>query len=184
MIFKLKKEKWEVWLKNREKPDYAFKNYLARKIIRKGATIIEVKGHLHKAKRNLHFSRRIIDDLKGFYEWAIIVYYYAVYQAALALCASKGFKTKTHLATICILIKFFYPKQINEEDIKAVANNFMAEKEIREFVELKDYRENATYSISLVYEKRLAEKLSEKAIDFVNKAEKIIMATSLPQKET
>ena len=54
----------------------------------------------------------------------------------------------------------------------------MAEGDIREFVELKSYREDATYSISVEYEKALAESLGEKAIDFVNKAEIIIKNSS------
>jgi uncharacterized protein (UPF0332 family) len=50
----------------------------------------------------------------------------------------------------------------------------MAEEDIKEFVELKSYRENAAYSISIDYEKTLAASLGEHAIDFVNKAEQII----------
>ena len=50
----------------------------------------------------------------------------------------------------------------------------MAEEDIREFVELKNYREDATYSISVEYERGLAENLGEKAIEFVNKVERII----------
>lgn len=133
-----------------------------------------MNGHLSKAKRNLNFSRRVIDDLKDFYEWSIVSYYYSVYQAALALCALKGYKTKSHIATISILIKFFYPEHISKEDLKTVAKTMMAEEDIKEFVELKNYREDATYSISVEYERELAENLGEKAIDFVNKAERII----------
>ena len=95
------KEKWKVWIKNEKLVNKDFKNYLKRKTIREEATEIEIKGHLSKAKRNLRFARKIID-------------------------------------------------------------------------ELKNYREDATCSISIEYEKSLAENLGEKAIDFVNKAEKII----------
>lgn len=168
------KEKWEIWLKDAAVLDKDIEFYLKKKIVRKGATDIEIEGHLSKAKRNLHFARKIIDELKDFYEWAIVAYYYAVYQAALTLCALKGYKTKKHLATIGILIKFYYPKHVNEEDLKTVANTIMAEEDIKEFVKLKDYREDATYSISVEYEKDLAESLGEKAIDFVNKVERII----------
>jgi len=168
------KQKWEIWLNNRQTLDFDFKQYLQKKSIRDGATKIEVNGHLHKAKRNLLFSRRIIDDLNDFYEWTIVSYYYSVYQAALALCALKGYKTKSHMATISILIKFFYPEHITKDDLQTIAKTIMAEEDIREFVELKNYREEATYSISVEYEKRLADSLGEKAIEFVNKAEKII----------
>ena len=58
--------------------------------------------------------------------------------------------------------------------MKTVAKTIMAEEDIREFVELKNYREDATYSISVEYERGLAENLGEKAIEFVNKVERII----------
>lgn len=170
----MKRQKWEVWVKNRAVLDKDFKNYLRRETIREGATKIEVEGHLNKAKRNLQFSRGVLDDLNDFYEWSIVGYYYAVYQAGLALCALKGYKTKSHIATISLLIKFFYPQHLSEEDLKTVAKTIMAEEDIREFVELKNYREDATYSISVGYERGLAENLGEKAIEFVNKVEKII----------
>ena len=163
------KQKWEVWIRNRDILEKDFKIYLKKEMIRLGATKIEVEGHLYKAKRNLLFSRSIIDDLKDFYEWSLVSYYYSVYQAALALCANKGYKTKSHIATISILIKYYYPQHLSEKDLKTIV-----EKDIREFVELKDYREDATYSISVEYERKLAESIGQKAIDFVNKAEKII----------
>ncbi|MEK6864576.1 MAG: HEPN domain-containing protein [Nanoarchaeota archaeon] len=174
----LKKEKWELWLENKNLLEADFKGYIKKKAIRIGATKIEVEGHLHKAKRNLLFSRRVIDEFNSFYEWSIVSYYYAVYQAALALCALKGYNTKSHAATISLLVKFFYPSHITKEDLKTVVKTMMAEGDIREFVELKSYREDATYSISVEYEKVLAESLGEKAIDFVNKAERIIRAST------
>lgn len=170
----MRKEKWEIWLGNRSLLESDFKTYMKKRVIRIGATKIEVEGHLHKAKRNLQFSRRVIDEFNDFYEWTIVSYYYAVYQAALALCALKGYNTKSHAATISILVKFFYPAHITKDDLKTVVKTMMAEGDIREFVELKNYREDATYSISVEYEKVLAESLGEKAIDFVNKAEMII----------
>lgn len=61
----MRKQKWETWLKNRDILDRDFKDYLKRETIREGATAIEVNGHLSKAKRNLHFARRILDVLKN-----------------------------------------------------------------------------------------------------------------------
>ena len=46
------KQKWEVWLENRNALERDFKNFLKRGAIRQGATEIEVKGHLSKSKRN------------------------------------------------------------------------------------------------------------------------------------
>src|SRR3989344_6695033 len=132
--------KWEMWLKDRNILDNDFSIYLKKKIIRKEATEFEIEGHLSKAKRNLRFARKIIDEFKDYYEWAIVAYYYAIYQAALALCANKEFKTKRHIATIMILIKFYYPKHISKLDLKAISETVVIEEQdIKEFVSLKDY---------------------------------------------
>lgn len=173
----MKKERWMFWLENKKLLEADFNNYLKKNIIRKEATLIEMKGHLGKAKRNLRFARRIIDDFKDYYEWTIVAYYYAVYQAALSLCASKGLKTKRHLATIMILIKFYYPHHLTKEDLKILVDVAFDERDIKEFVELKNYREDAAYSISTSYEKDLVESLGAKAIDFVNKVEMILEKT-------
>ena len=171
----MRKEKWQLWIEDSKLINREFNHYLIKKTIRKGATRLEMEGHLNKAKRNLIFAKKVIDDFKDYYEWSIISYYYAVYQAALALCANKGLKTKRHIATILILIKFYYPKHINKEDLRIIAKTLaLEEKDIKEFVELKNYREDAAYSISINYEKSLTESLGTNAIDFVNKAERII----------
>jgi len=172
--------KWETWVKNSKILETDFGRYLNKGTIRKGATDNEIMGHLHKAKRNLLLSRRILDELQDFYEWSIVAYYYAVYQAALALCAVRGYKTKSHMATICILMKSFYPHHLTKEDVKTVAETVMVKDDIEGFVELKKYREDATYSISIEYEKKLAENLGRKAINFVNKVEKILEVIDYP----
>ncbi len=155
-----------------------FNNFLKKKMIIKGATEIEVEGHLNKARRNLLFAKEVIDELKGYYEWSLVIYYYAVYQAALALCALKGFKTKKHLATICLLVNFFYPKHISKEDLTVISETTIKDEDINNFVELKGKREDANYSISVDYEREVADEMGKKAIEFVNKAERIIEENS------
>ena len=161
--------KWEQWIERSDVLEKDFAGYLRKRVVRKGATSIEVQGHLRKAKRNLLFSRRVIDELQDFYEWTFISYYYAVYHAALALAAKRGYKTKSHQATISILIKYYFPTELTVKDLQ-----ILEREDIKEFVELKKSREDASYSISIAYEKQLAEDLAEKAIDFVSKAEQII----------
>jgi uncharacterized protein (UPF0332 family) len=165
--------RWKLWIENDELLERDFYNYLKKKVIREGATELEVKGHLEKSKRNLDFARRIIDDLKGYYEWSLVAYYYSVYQASLALCALNGFQTKSHQATICILIKFFYPRHISKKELEII-HKTMNEKDIQNLAELKEYREDATYSISINYEKTLAEDISKTAVNFVSKVEQIL----------
>lgn len=170
----MKKQRWELWIENNKLLEDDFKRFIENKTIRKGSTELETLGHLKKAKRNLHFSRRVIDEFKEFYEWSITAYYYAIYHAALSLCAKKGYTTKKHQATLLLLIKFYYPHHITKEELKTISQtSSLNENDIKDFAKLKDYREDATYSISINYEKEITEEIANKATDFINKAEEI-----------
>lgn len=73
-----------------------------------------------------------------------------------------------------LLIKFYYPQHLTKDDLKTISQtNNLNENDIKDFAKLKDYREDATYSISINYEKEITEEISNKATDFVNKAEEI-----------
>jgi uncharacterized protein (UPF0332 family) len=79
----------------------------------------ELKGHLLKAEHNLRF---IFTALKEkFYDWALTGCYYSCYHAALALIKTKRYTSKNHLATLCIIIKEFYKKELTEEDIRLLS---------------------------------------------------------------
>ena len=68
----------------------------------------EVRGHILKAENTLRFISENIQ--LGFLDWSITGCYYASYHAALALILTKGYFSRNHLATLCILIKEFYKK--------------------------------------------------------------------------
>ncbi len=170
----MKRERWQIWMEDVKLIEMDFDRFVQKKLIRKGASNLEIEGHLNKAKRNLRFARRIIDDFKEYYEWSIVTYYYAIYQAALALCAHRGFKTKKHQATLLILIKFYYPSHLKKEDLQTLATIALEETDIQAFATLKQYREDATYSISTHYEKDLSETLGSQAIEFISKVERIL----------
>ena len=63
----------------------------------------EVKGHLLKAEHNLRFIEFISKE--QFQDWALTGCYYSCYHSALALIQTKGYTSKNHLATLCIIIK-------------------------------------------------------------------------------
>ena len=68
----------------------------------------EIKGHISKAEHNLVFVK---DNIKlGHFDWCISGCYYASYHAVLAMIMTKGYSSKSHLATLCVLIKEFYKK--------------------------------------------------------------------------
>src|SRR3989344_7178525 len=76
----------------------------------------EIKGHLLKAENNLRFVQENIR--LNFIDWAITGCYYASYHAALSLILTKGYSSKNHLATLCVLVKEFYKNGLEKEDIQ------------------------------------------------------------------
>ncbi|HLC74916.1 MAG TPA: hypothetical protein VJH88_03605 [Candidatus Nanoarchaeia archaeon] len=42
------------------------------------------------------------------------------YHAALALILTREYSSKNHLATLCVLIKEFYRKELSKEDIEVL----------------------------------------------------------------
>lgn len=168
------KEIWEIWLENEERREEDFQKYLKSKKIKKELEVKElVQGHIEKADHNLKFVKSTL-ELKEFNDWAIVSAYYSIYHASLALCALKGYSTKDHLATLLILIKEFYQKELNKEEIEIVGKTTIEKEEVLYYVEAKSKRNKASYSTQKIFYKNDAEMLRIKAINFVNKAKEII----------
>lgn len=131
----------------------------------------EIEGHLLKAEHNLRFIAEV--QTKDFPDWAITGCYYACYHAALALIQTKGYTSKNHLATICILIKEFYKNELSEEDIELLSK-FLDYKDVLFYVKAKNKREDAAYSTKTLFDKKEVEKLRIQAVLFVNKIRNIL----------
>jgi len=137
----------------------------------------EIKGHIAKAENNLVFVK---DNIKlGHFDWCISGCYYASYHAVLAMIMTKGYSSKSHLATLCVLIKEFYKKGIEKEDVEMLDSLFLDHQDLIFYVESKNKREDATYSSNRIYDKRLVEELRIKAIVFIDKAKQIINRQNL-----
>ena len=172
------KEIWEIWLENEERRQKDFKRYLKSKKIKTETEIKElVDGHINKADHNLKFVMKTL-ELKEFNDWAIVSAYYSIYHASLALCALKGYSTKDHLATLIILIKEFYQKQLGKEEIEMVSKTTIEKEEVLYYIEAKAERKKASYSTKILFDEKEAEILQKKAISFVNKVKEIIDSTS------
>lgn len=131
----------------------------------------EIQGHILKSEHNLRF---INDNMKlDYFDWAITGCYYASYHSALALILTKNFSSKNHLATLLILIKEFYNKGLNQEDIKSLAT-LLDYQDILFYVEAKNKREDASYSTKTNYTKKEAEELRIKSTLFVSKVKDIL----------
>ena len=131
----------------------------------------EIKGHILKAENNLRFITTIAKE--KFFDWALTWCYYTCYHAALALIQSKGYTSKNHLATLCVIIKKFYKKELTKEDIE-ILSNFLDYEDVLFYVETKNKREDATYSTKTLFDKKEVEKLRIQATMFVNKIKDIL----------
>ncbi|NQU79497.1 HEPN domain-containing protein [Candidatus Woesearchaeota archaeon] len=131
----------------------------------------EVEGHIEKAEHNLRF---VAENVKiGFLDWAITGCYYACYHAALALILTRGYSSKNHLATLCTLIKEFYSKELDKEDIE-VLSSLLDYQDLLFYVESKNKRKDATYSTKSKFDNKKTEQLRIKAALFVSKTKTIL----------
>ena len=131
----------------------------------------EIKGHVLKAENNLRFVATIAE--KKFFDWAITGCYYTCYHAALALIQTKGYTSKNHLATLCVIIREFYTKELTKEDIE-ILSKFLDYEDVLFYVETKNKREDATYSTKTKFDEKEVERLRIQAAMFVNKIKEIL----------
>lgn len=132
----------------------------------------EIQGHLEKAQHNLQF---VMDIKKLKYpDWRVTGCYYAVYHAALSLLLVRGYASKNHDATVCLLIKEYHRQGISEEEIELINRFFLDYEDLLFYVQSKNRREEATYSSKLRFDDALVEELRIKAVLFVEKARNII----------
>ncbi len=173
------KEIWKIWLENEERRETDFQRYLKSKKLKKETEVKElVQGHMDKADHNLKFVKSTL-ELKEFNDWAIVSSYYSIYHASLALCSLKGYSTKDHFATLLILIREFYQKELNKEEIEIVGNTTLKKEEVLYYIEAKKQRTKASYSTQKIFDENEAESIRQKAINFVNKAKEIVDSYNL-----
>jgi len=165
----------EKLMSGRELLSRKISGYESERIIsRTGRDEFEVAGHIAKAEHNLEFVK---DNMRlGYFDWCITGCYYAVYHAALSLIASKGYASKSHDATVCLLIREFYRHGIAHEDVVLINRFFLDYQDLVFYVQSKNRREKASYSSSLCFDKSEVGELRLKAILFVNKAKEILKA--------
>jgi len=152
--------------------DSKLKEFLSKKILLKqNLDQNEIEGHIEKAEHNLRF---IHENIRlGFIDWSVTGCYYACYHAALALIMTKGYSSKNHLATLCVLIKEFYKSCLTKEDIE-ILSSLLDYQDVLFYVESKNKREDATYSTKIRFNREEAESLRIKSNLFVTKIKNII----------
>lgn len=147
--------------------------YKKKKIISKVPfDLAEIKGHMEKSEHDLKFVNDNMD--LGYLDWCITGCYYASYQIALSLIRAKGFYSKNHDATLCLLGQDYFKEGITKEDIELINMFFLNYQDLLFYVQSKDKREQASYGTKYNFDKGDVEKLRIKTIQFIDKARKIL----------
>ena len=178
-------KRWQIWLENKRMLNKDFDDYVKKEMIRKiGPESRLSRIHLNKAYHNLDFANFTVNNQKDinkrvedetYYDWVIVISYYAMYHSAMSLLYKLGYKASTHLATICVLCKKCLGKTLEKKDIEKISHVLeLSEEEIKEIGRAKERREKASYSGSVSFEKNLAETTLEDARMFINKIADIL----------
>jgi len=163
----------EEYFKNTSKLDDSYEFHLYKKHLEHEMHAKSlVHAHIDKSKHNLLF---VNNNLKfpEFNDWSIVGLYYAVYHAALALIAKKGYISRSHNATIIFLIKN-YTKEFSEAEIQLIDDLLITKKDLTFYSSLRSERQNASYSTETMFSQNKVRELQKKAIDFINKVEDMI----------
>jgi len=180
-----RREKYERWIEDAEECKKYFEFILKKNVITKlEDSQTWSRRHLEKANHNLDFAT-LINDVhqtiirerfsdKTFYDWITIAYYYSIYHAALALLAESGYKSKSHMATLCGVILHYYHNDKVLEKKHIVILKKINKENIDQFIEAQSLRERASYGVSVSFEERLSAIAKKDAIDFVEKSKEIL----------
>lgn len=160
-------------LKKGEELDKRITFYLSQKIlVKQEIDNKELDGHVAKAEHNANFVKDTLEY--GYSDWAIVGCYYAAYHIALALILKKGFSSKNHDATLCILIKEYYNKELSSSDIELLNRIYLDNEDILFYVKTKEEREKASYSTQVTFDRNNVEGLRSKTLLFLRKARGIL----------
>lgn len=168
--------------------EQVFNFFIKNKTIKKSNSDLFEK-YINKSLDNLEFGNFILSEHeysikkkfknKSFYDWCVVIYYYSIYHAVLALISKAGFNSKNHLASVSVLTYVYYHKRnvLKREDIKFIIENLdIKDEEIEFIVSAKELREKASYRVDETFDLNLAKNLQEKTADFVNKIKNILEA--------
>jgi len=182
----MKRPNWKVWLENRKECKRWNNFYLKKRVLREQS--LKQEDYLRKALHNLDFANWVYDKHKTeikslfgeqrFFDWVIVIYYYAIYHAALALIASKNLFSKSHLATLnALILHFYHEKKIEKKDVEVVVESIsrtLEREDIEGIIETKELRERASYGASYEFEETLVEVAKRNAIKFIEKTRSIL----------
>ncbi|GEM_PF-533249 len=180
-----RKEKYQRWIGSSEICKKDFNVFLEKQVIvRIEENKLWSRRYMDKADHNMDFATIVTNihkdfikerfQNKTFYDWTTIAYYYAVYHAALSLLANSGYKSRSHIATLCGVIYYYYHKNKDFKKKHIDVLRDIDKENIDQFIETQNLRERASYGISISFEERLAEIAKNDAIEFLNKSKNVL----------
>ena len=128
------------------------------------------RSHLEKAKHNIKFYKLNKGNM-DYQDWQVVVLYYALYQSCLALLTNRGYSSKSHEATIFLLIKEYF---ISKSEAELINNLELNRDEAQMYTQLKKDRHDASYSTQTRFTKELINNYEREVIKFINKTELIL----------
>ncbi|MDI6738054.1 MAG: hypothetical protein QME12_06090 [Nanoarchaeota archaeon] len=179
----MKEPDWKRWVEDKQLCKRALQAYIKRRALRKPLLTADI--YFRKARHNLDFANWLKDKHKDeipmlfgndrFYDWCISAYYYAIYHAALSLISARSYSSKSHNATLCATIWFYYHQQkhLEKGDIELIGTA-VNKGDIRLIAETKSIRERASYDASANFEFVLVERAKRNAVYFLNKVRDIL----------
>ena len=129
-----------------------------------------VKSHLKKSRHNLEFYKLNKEHHK-FNDWLIVILYYSLYHAALALITNRNYSSKNHYATILILIKEY---AITKDEARLLDELSINKEDAELYTNLKDDRHDASYATNIRFSQETIEEYENQVLNFVNKTEELI----------
>jgi len=180
-----RKNKYEEWVEKPERCKTDFEAFVKKRVVSEiNESSVWMNRHMEKANHNLDFAGLVQEFHKTgikerfpgqtFYDWATIGYYYAIYHAGLALLAHAGYKSKSHMATLCGIILYYYHKNKSLEKRHIEILGSIDKENVEQFIEAQGLRERASYGVSVSFEERLCDLAKGKSVDFVNKAKELL----------
>lgn len=184
---KSKYPSWQLWVKDRDECKSWLDMYLGKRVLKRDA--LPTEEHLRKAEQNISFANWLIDMHKSqipevfghdenFYDWAVTSFYYSVYHQALALISLYGLSSKSHSATLCAVIYYFFHTDgsLTEEDVELLGS-YLTEDDIEAFSRTKSLREHVCYGVSRRFERDILFEAKGNAEGFMEKV-KLILSES------
>jgi uncharacterized protein (UPF0332 family) len=151
--------------------DTELDNFEQQQLLRKTLFAVNlVQAHIDKAKHNLKFFAKNAGD-EEYNDWLIVTLYYAIYHAALALVANKGYISKSHDATILFLIKEY---DISKNDAELLNDLSLNKTDAEFYTDIKEKRKQASYATNTLFRTDKIEEYRKKSIEFLNKAEDML----------